>query len=119
MANFYSRFVQSVERWPEQVAVEIQRQSGPSERLTYRELRAAAECIGKWLSFSGLERGSRCAILAANGPRWVASYLGTLAAGMVSVPLDTAFSAEQVAKLLQASGSSLLFVDSRHLRTAQ
>ena len=119
MSNFYNRFVQSVERWPEQVAVEIQRQSGTPERLTYRQLRSAAECIGNWLASSGLARGSCCAILAANGPRWVACYLGTLAAGMVSVPLDTAFTAEQVCKLLQASGSSLLFVDSRHLCTAQ
>ena len=38
---------------------------------------------------------------------------------MVTVPLDTAFTAEQVAKLLQASGSSLLFVDAKHLPVAQ
>ena len=119
MANFYNRFLQSVERWPDCVAVEIQRHSGELERLTYSELRQEAEVLGSWLSTSGLERGSRCAILAGNGPRWIACYLGTVAAGMVTVPLDTAFNAEQVAKLLQASGSSLLFVDDKHLPVAQ
>ena len=38
---------------------------------------------------------------------------------MVTVPLDTAFNAEQVSKLLQGSGSSLLFVDAKHLPVAQ
>lgn len=119
MANFYNRFLQSVERWPDHLAVEIQRHAGPPERVSYRQLRSAAECVGKWLTSTGLDRGSRCAILAANGPRWIACYLGTVAAGMVSVPLDTAFNSDQVSKLLQASGSSLLFVDARHLPVAQ
>ncbi len=119
MANFYNRFLQSVARWPDAVAVEIQRHGGAVERHTYSQLRSMAESVGRWLAGSGLERGSRCAILAANGPRWVACYLGTIAAGMITVPLDTAFSPEQVAKLLQASGSSLLFVDAAHLPAAQ
>ena len=119
MANFYKGFLQSVERWPDAVAVEIQRHAGDIERLTYSQLRTVAEALGSWLVTSGLARGSRCSILAANGPRWIACYLGTVAAGMVTVPLDTAFTAEQVAKLLQASGSSLLFVDAKQLPVAQ
>ncbi|MGB9104352.1 MAG: AMP-binding protein, partial [Terriglobales bacterium] len=119
MANFYKGFLQSVERWPESVAVEIQRHAGDIERLTYCQLRTVAEALGSWLVTSGFDRGTRCAILAANSPRWIACYLGTVAAGMVTVPLDTAFNAEQVAKLLQASGSSLLFVDAKHLPVAQ
>ncbi|MBZ5567615.1 MAG: AMP-binding protein [Acidobacteriia bacterium] len=119
MANFYNRFLQSVERWPDLIAVEIQRFDGPVERLTYSQLRTMAESLGRWLLTSGVERASRCAILAANGPRWIAAYLGTVAAGMVAVPLDIAFNADQVAKLLRASGSSLLFVDAKHLPTAQ
>ncbi len=119
MSNFYQRFLQSVERWPDVVAIEMQRQHGPVERLTYSELRAMAESLARWLVSSGLERGSRCAILAANGPRWIAAYLGTVAAGMVAVPFDIAFNAEQIAKLLRASDSSLLFADAKHLATAQ
>jgi len=119
MANFYNRFLQSAERWPGLVAVEMQRHSGPTETHTYAQLRAMAESVAKWLAGSGLERGSRCAILAANGARWVASYLGIMAAGMVAVPLDTAFNPEQVQKLLRNSGASLLFVDPKHLQVAE
>ncbi len=119
MANFYHRFLQSAERTPQDIAVELQRQAGEPERYTYAQLRSMADTVGHWLSPAGLEPGARCAILAANGPRWVACYLGTMAAGMVAVPLDTAFSAEQVAKLLDNSGASLLFVDARNLAMAQ
>ena len=59
---------------------------------------------------NGFQPGSRIA-LADNHPRWITAYLGIIAAGCTAVPLDTAFHADQVAKLLQDSGSSLLFCD--------
>src|SRR5262249_10522871 len=62
--------------------------------------------------------GSRIAILADNHPRWVAAYLGIIAAGGTAVPLDTGYHAEQVAKLLRDSGSVLLVSDARHLEIA-
>ena len=49
MANFYNRFLQSVERWPGVVAVEIQRHGGAVERHTYSQLRSMAESVGQWL----------------------------------------------------------------------
>ena len=58
-----------------------------------------------------MPRDARVAILAANHPRWVAAYLGIIAAGRTAVPLDTAFHADQVKKLLIDSGASLLFCD--------
>src|SRR4051812_419709 len=121
MSNFYSRFAQSAERWPQNIALELQPQSasGAGERFTYAELRTRAEAVGAWLRAQQLPPGARCAILANNGPRWVAAYLGVLAAGCVAVPLDTAFKAEQIAKLLGDSGTALLFVDARHLPLAQ
>ena len=118
MPTFYTRFLESVERWPGNIAVEMQRRDG-LERHTYAELRRMAESVARWLADKGMPPGSRCAILAANSPRWVAAYLGVIAAGGTAVPLDTAFRPEQVAKLLQDSGASLLFTDSQHLPVAR
>src|SRR5258706_291166 len=92
MTGFYYRFLESVARWPRHIAIELQRQHGDIERLTYSELRSQAESVGAWLeqqSGPNAFQGARCAILADNGPRWVAAYLGTLAAGRVAVLLDT------------------------------
>jgi long-chain acyl-CoA synthetase len=113
MPTFYDLFCECAERWPNHIAVEIQRQD-VTESYTYGELRRMAESIGRWLREQKCERGARVAILADNHPRWVATYLGIIAAGCAAVPLDTALDANQIAKLLKDSGSSLLFCDRKH-----
>ena len=118
MPTFYDRFVECAQRWPQNVAVEIQKRDSV-EAHTYSDLRRMAESIGAWIVQEGHAPGSRLAILADNHPRWTAAYLGVMAAGCTAVPLDTAFRADQVAKLLQDSGSSVLFVDSKHFLVAQ
>jgi long-chain acyl-CoA synthetase len=117
MATFYDRFRECAERWPGNTAVEIQRRDR-IESSTYAELRRMAESVGRWLAENGFEPGARVAILADNHPRWIAAYLGIIAAGCTAVPLDTAFHAEQVAKLLKDSGSSLLICDKKRLLIA-
>jgi long-chain acyl-CoA synthetase len=113
MPTFYDRFVDCAERWPENVAIELQRTDGIESR-TYAELRQMAESFAGWLLARGIEAGARVAILADNHPRWVAAYLGIIAAGGTAVPLDTAYHADQVAKLIKDSGTWLLICDSKH-----
>jgi long-chain acyl-CoA synthetase len=113
MPTFYDRFVQCSERWPQNVAVEIQKPEG-LESYTYLELRRMAESFAGWLVANHMPPGERVAILADNHPRWIAAYLGIIAAGGTAVPLDTAYHADQVAKLLKDSGASLLVCDAKH-----
>ena len=117
MPTFYQRFQESARQFPDKVALEIQRQDR-TESLTFAELQRMAESVGNWLA-EKVDRDARVAILAANHPRWVAAYLGIICAGRVAVPLDTAFHADQVAKLLKDSGASILFCDAKHLAVAQ
>ncbi|MGA8151139.1 MAG: AMP-binding protein [Terriglobales bacterium] len=117
METFYDRFRECTDRWPGNIAVEIQRRDR-LESYTYAELRRMAESLGCWLAGKGLQPGARIAILADNHPRWIAAYLGVIAARCTAVPLDTAFHAGQVAKLLKDSGSSLLICDYKHLAIA-
>jgi len=118
MATFYELFRECAERWPDNVALEIQRRDRV-ESNTYAEARRMAESIARWLTESGFQPEARIAILADNHPRWITAYLGIIAAGCTAVPLDTAFHSDQVAKLLKDSGSSLLFCDGRHLAVAK
>lgn len=118
MPTFYDRFVECAERWPQNPALELQRHD-QIESCTYGELRRMAESVGRWIKDKGLHPGDRLAIFADNHPRWVAAYLGTIAAGCVVVPLDTALHADQLAKLLKDSGASLLFCDARHVKIAR
>jgi long-chain acyl-CoA synthetase len=116
MPAFYQRFQESARKFPNNIALEIQRQHAV-EHVTFAELTRMSESVANWLS-SRVPRDARVAILAANHPRWVAAYLGIIAAGRTAVPLDTAFHADQVKKLLVDSGASLLFCDVKHLGVA-
>ncbi len=116
MATFYQRFQESSRKFPDNIALEIQR-AQTVERVTFAELAHMAESVGHWLS-GRVAPDARVAILAANHPRWVAAYLGIIASGRVAVPLDTAFHPDQVRKLLLDSGASLLFCDAKLLGVA-
>lgn len=118
MPTFYDRFVECADRWPNNVALELQRRDH-LESCTYGELHHMAESVGRWIGERGFPKGSRLAILADNHPRWVAAYLGTIASGCVVVPLDTNLHADQITKLLKDSGASAIFCDARHVSIAQ
>jgi long-chain acyl-CoA synthetase len=118
MPTFYDRFVECAEHWPHNVALELQRHDH-IESCTYAELHRMAESVGRWVGENGFTRGSRLAIVADNHPRWVAAYLGIIAAGCTVVPLDTALHADQLAKLLKDSGTSAAFCDARHATAAR
>ena len=118
MPTFYEGFRETAERWPNNVAVEIQRRDS-LESYTYVELLRLGESVGRWIVEQELEHGARIALIADNSPRWVATFLGIIAAGCTVVPLDTTLASSQAAKLLKDSGSSWFFADSRHLAVAQ
>jgi long-chain acyl-CoA synthetase len=118
MPTFYDQFVEAEQRGSQNIALEIQRHD-QVESYTYAETRKMAESLGRWLTEKKLPAGARAAIFADNHPRWVATYLGAIAAGYTAVPLDTAFHADQVTKLLKDSRASLLVTDAKHLVLAQ
>ncbi len=117
MPTFYDRFVECAAQWPDNPALELQGHDH-LEGYTYAEVRQMAESVGRWVTENGFACGARLAILADNHPRWVAVYLGIIAAGCAAVPLDTALHADQSAKLLKDSGSSALFCDAKHATVA-
>jgi long-chain acyl-CoA synthetase len=118
MATLYELFLENAERYPSNIALEIQR-GDRVESYSYVEARKMAESVGRWLIERKFQPGTRAVILADNHPRWVTTYLGILAAGCVAVPLDTAFHADQVAKLLKDSGAGLVFCDRKHRKMVQ
>src|SRR5215469_11078363 len=123
---FYDRFTETAGRFPDLIAVELQRESSagaagaaPVESYTFNQLRSMSESVGCWLLAQGFPGGSKCAFFAANHPRWTAAYLGVLSSGNTAVPLDTALHADQVRELLIDSDSVLLFCDNPRLAAAR
>ena len=118
MPTFYDRFLECAQRWPENVALELQRHDH-LESCTYSELARMAQSVGRWINEKEFAPGSRLAILADNHPRWVAAYLGIIASGCTAVPLDTALHDDQVTKLLKDAGASAIFCDVKHVPVAK
>src|ERR687892_2226423 len=113
MSNFYERFAAAASRFPNRVAVEVQRRDG-LDSFTYDRLSQNVGHIAAWLTQRGIQPDERCCILAENDGYWCAAYLAILRMGAVAVPLDTAYKVTQVATLLRDSDAKLIFTSPRH-----
>ncbi|MGY1651457.1 class I adenylate-forming enzyme family protein [Geodermatophilus sp. SYSU D01119] len=77
-------------------------------RLSWAELDALVDRSAAALSTRGLGRGDRVAVQLPNGVAWLRAVLGALRAGLVVVPVNTAYTDDEVAHVLTDSGAALL-----------
>ena len=59
----------------------------------------------------GLDKGDRVAILANNGQRYIETYMGVPAAGLVVVPLNTRHAITELKYALEDSQTKVLLID--------
>src|SRR5206468_4287069 len=59
-----------------------------SETWSYADLDGCVDRLARGLRHAGLARGDRAAIIADNGPEWIAAALAVIRAGGVVVALD-------------------------------
>jgi long-subunit acyl-CoA synthetase (AMP-forming)/cytochrome P450 len=74
-----------------------------------------ARRLARGLAALGVAPGERLALLAANGPEWVAADLGALAAGAVVVPLQADLDTGEAVRLLRESGARYVLADAGRL----
>ena len=77
--------------------------------ITYRELDELSNRTANALEGLGIKRGDRVAIYLPNTPGFAIAYLGILKAGAVAVSINSIFKPQEVAFILNDSGSRLLF----------
>jgi long-chain acyl-CoA synthetase len=114
MQHFYEQFATASDRFPRNIAVEVQGRDQLAE-VSYAGLRDMADRTAAWLAMIGVEPGDRAAILADNSVEWCAAYLGILRRGAVAVPLDTAYKSAQVETLVRDSGARVMFTTGKYL----
>lgn len=76
---------------------------------SYGELRQATAAVANFLARSGAQKGERILLLSDNSFFWVASYLGTIRAGCVSVPLPPSVSSDELRFIIESCGIRLGF----------
>jgi long-chain acyl-CoA synthetase len=78
------------------------------ERLTWAELDSAVDRAAAGYAALGLAPGERVAVQLPNGPPWLRAALGALRAGLVVVPVNTAYTDPELEYVLDDSGAVLL-----------
>jgi len=78
---------------------------------TWAQLDLAVDHLAAGLRRHGLDAGDRVALLLGNRIEFVATYFATLRAGLVSLPLNTAYTEHEVADVLARSGARLVVAD--------
>ncbi len=84
----------------------------PEGRIfSYAELEAAAGRLAALLRTAGLEPGDRVAVQVEKSPEAIFLYLATLKAGAVYLPLNTAYTAQEMAYFLGDAEPRVLVCD--------
>ncbi|HEY8704671.1 MAG TPA: AMP-binding protein [Gaiellaceae bacterium] len=96
---------ESVERDPAAEALK----EVDGESVTYRELWDRSARVAGGLRGEGIKPGDRVAIRLGNSIDWVVAFVGGLMAGAIVVPVNTRFTENEVAYVVDDSGSSYVF----------
>jgi long-chain acyl-CoA synthetase len=104
-ANIAGFLRASAQRHPEATCIV----SG-DDRYSWAEVDRAADAFAAGLVQRGLHAGDRIALLLGNCYEFVIAYYGAARAGLVSVPLNPAYTSPEVAVMLADSGARMILV---------
>ena len=76
---------------------------------TWRDFRARSRCLASALRATGIQKGDRIAFLALNSEALLLAHFGVPQAGGVLVAINTRLSADEIAYVVEHSGSNIVF----------
>jgi long-chain acyl-CoA synthetase len=113
-ANIAGFLRASAQRHPDAVCV-----ISGEHRYSWADVDRAADAFAAGLVRRGLHAGDRVALLLGNSYEFVIAYYGAARAGLVSVPLNPAYTSAEVAVLLADAGARMLIVQPSTLQVGQ
>jgi long-chain acyl-CoA synthetase len=78
------------------------------ETVTWGELESRVSAAARGLQALGARPGDRVAVHLGNTPDFVVAYFGALRAGCVALPVNTGYTADELAHVLTDSGASIV-----------
>jgi len=86
--------------------------------LTWGELNEAVDRFAVGILARSLQPGDRVGLLLPNSIEFAVAYFGVLRAGLVALPLNTAYTAEELGYQLADSAARLVVTDAEHVQRA-
>ena len=83
---------------------------------TYADLKRGVSRVANYLVRRGARKGDRVALIAEASYFWVVTYLGTIRAGCVAVPLPVNIDVEECAYILETTECTWGFVQGKYAR---
>ena len=78
---------------------------------TYAEMLASAERVGRTMLANGAQQGDRVVLVAANSSRFIRTWVGSAVAGLVEVPINTAYEHDFLAHQVRTVEATLAVID--------
>lgn len=99
----------SAEKWGEGVFMRETTPDGRTEEVSFRRIREMSEAFARGL----LEQGEKpvVAVTGRNGISWAVTFLGTMKAGGVIVPIDKELSPADISAIIHYSGAGVFVFD--------
>jgi long-chain acyl-CoA synthetase len=115
--NFLERILQRLRTMGDSVVMQEIR-GGEIVAATGNDLLTLIAKARGFIASTGLKKGERCALLAANRIRWAALDLALMADGIVVVPLYARQAVGELAAMIRDSGASRILCENAGLRDA-
>lgn len=80
---------------------------------SFEEMRRRASDYAAHLASLGVQRGDRVAVFAETCPEVIAAFVGHLEAGVIHVPINTRYKADEARHILEDSGAVAVLVGAR------
>lgn len=109
MSNLYSALMRKGLAPARRRSIAIQTEAGLA--YSFQDLDHASGRIANWLESLGLDNGALVAVQVEKSPEAVMLYLACLRAGLVFVPLNTAYRAGEMAYFLEDARPALVVCD--------
>jgi long-chain acyl-CoA synthetase len=115
--NFLEKIFDRLSASP-QVAVLREVRDGALVTVTGSGLSGEVEAARVFVRSTGLQKGDRCALLAGNSIRWVATDLALMAEGIIVVPLYARQAPSELVFMMNDAGVSLTLCETNTLTDA-
>ncbi|HWP68628.1 MAG TPA: AMP-binding protein [Rectinemataceae bacterium] len=107
---------EAVERWP-LAPYALKKADDGYKASSFTEIRDMAKAFSAWLLSSGFEPGDNVAIFGEGSPEWMAGEFGLFYAGLVSVPLSTKLTPDELFFRLDHSEAKAILTTHSQLET--